>query len=72
MSDYSRPHGLQPTSLLRPWDFQARVLEWGAIAFSDISSTNHQIPMSLRVTTIHLVPCADHLRVTLQLPLIQL
>ena len=20
--------------LLRPWDFQARVLEWGAIAFS--------------------------------------
>ena len=82
MSDSSRPHGLQPTRLLRPWDspgkntgvgchfllqymkvkiqsevaqlcptlrdpmdcslpgssvhgiFQARVLEWGAIAFS--------------------------------------
>ena len=29
-----RPHGLQPTRLLRPWIFQARVLEWGAIAFS--------------------------------------
>ena len=28
------PHGLQPTRLLRPWDFQARVLQWGAIAFS--------------------------------------
>ena len=31
----SRPHGLQPTRLLCPWIFQARVLEWGAIAFSD-------------------------------------
>ena len=28
MSDSSRPHGLQPTRLLCPWDFQARVLEW--------------------------------------------
>ena len=34
VSDSSRPHGLQPTRLLRPWEFQARVLEWGAIAFS--------------------------------------
>ena len=31
----SGPHGLQPTRLLRPWIFQARVLEWGAIAFSE-------------------------------------
>ena len=23
---------MQPTRLLRPWIFQARVLEWGAIA----------------------------------------
>ena len=29
-----RTYGLQPTRLLRPWVFQARVLEWGAIAFS--------------------------------------
>jgi len=28
------PHGLQPTRLLHPRIFQARVLEWGAIAFS--------------------------------------
>ena len=35
MSDSSWPHGLQPTRLLCPWIFQARVLEWGAIAFSD-------------------------------------
>ena len=34
MSDSLQPHGLQPTRLLRPWDFEARVLEWGAIAFS--------------------------------------
>ena len=34
MSDSSQPHGLQPTRLLRPWDFQAKILEWGAIAFS--------------------------------------
>ena len=34
MSDSQRPHGLQPTRLLRPWIFQARGLEWGAIALS--------------------------------------
>ena len=34
VSDSQRPHGLQPTRLLRPWVFHARVLEWGAIAFS--------------------------------------
>ena len=46
MSDSSRPHGLQPTRLLHPWDFPGkstgvgchcllwRVLEWGTIAFS--------------------------------------
>ena len=35
VSDPQRPHGLQPTRLFCPWIFQARVLEWGAIAFSD-------------------------------------
>jgi len=34
VSDSSSPHGLQPTRLFHPWDFQARVLECGAIAFS--------------------------------------
>ena len=32
MSDSWWPHGPQPTRLLRPGYFQARVLEWGAIA----------------------------------------
>ena len=36
VSDSSRPHGLQPARLLHPWDFPARVLERGAIAFSII------------------------------------
>ena len=39
MSDSQRPHGLQPTRLLRPWIFQARVLEWGAIAFSNTGAS---------------------------------
>ena len=33
MSDPQRPHELQPTRLLHPWDFPGRstgVLEWGA------------------------------------------
>ena len=29
-----RPHGLQPTRLLRSWHFPSRVQEWVAIAFS--------------------------------------
>ena len=32
MSNSSRPHGLQPTRLLHPWDFPGMsTLEWGAI-----------------------------------------
>ena len=33
----SWPRGLQPTRLLHLWIFQARILEWGAIAFSDLN-----------------------------------
>ena len=32
-----RPHGLWPTRPLRPWDFQARILEWVAISFMGFS-----------------------------------
>ena len=35
MSDSVRPHGLQPTRLLCPWDFPGKSAGVGAIAFSD-------------------------------------
>jgi len=35
VSDSSRPHGLQPTRLLRPWDFPGKSTGVGAIVFSD-------------------------------------
>ena len=38
MSDSLQPHGLQPTRLLCPWDFPARILERGAISSSRGSS----------------------------------
>ena len=38
LSDSQRPHGLQPTRLLHPWDFPARVLQWGAIDFSEYAT----------------------------------
>ena len=34
VSDSSPPHGLQPTRLLRPWDFPGKSTGVGAIAFS--------------------------------------
>ena len=41
VSDSLRPYGLQPTSI--HGIFQARVLEWGAIAFSDYFLRQSQI-----------------------------
>ena len=35
MPDSSLPHGLQPTRLLRPWDFPGKSTGVGAIAFSE-------------------------------------
>ena len=40
VSDSYRPHELQPTRLLCPWVFQARVLEWGVIALKSLSFQN--------------------------------
>ena len=37
MSDPQRPHGLQPTRPSIHGIFQARVLEWGATAFSELA-----------------------------------
>ena len=44
--DTQGPHGLQPTRLLHPQDFQAGVLEWGVIAFSNGSNLNVHKQMS--------------------------
>ena len=46
VSNSSWPHGLQPTRLLRPRILQARVLEWGAIAFSSPSLKTPRFPHS--------------------------
>ena len=48
MFDSSRPHGLQPTRLLRPWIFQARVLEWGAMSWNTV---NTEIPLNYFLLT---------------------
>ena len=56
-------HGLQPTRLLRPWDLLARVLEWGAIAFSGLTLqaafTGAKRPHLGCKTPIHLVGPLD-------------
>ena len=38
VSDSVRPHGLQPSRLLCPWDSPGKILEWAAISFSRGSS----------------------------------
>ena len=52
VSNSSQPHGLQPTSLLHPWDFQAKVLEWGAIAFSVKRSRGIQLKCRFKATCL--------------------
>ena len=42
VSSSRRPHTLQPTRLLAPWTFQARILEWAAIS-SYRGSSNPEI-----------------------------
>ena len=56
MSDSSRPHGLQPTRLLRPWDFPGKNTQVVAIAFSDNTTDWFQIGKGVRQGCI-LSPC---------------
>ena len=58
VSNSSRPHGLQPTRLLHPWIFQARVLEWGAIAFSDLTPLGHHSAPGWAPCTMQQLPLA--------------
>ena len=46
LSDSLQHHGLQPTRLLCPWDFQARILEWVAMPSSRGSSQLRVKPRS--------------------------
>ena len=70
VSDSSRSHGLQPTGSSAHGIFQAKVLEWGAIAFSGVSnrslliiiSTNVLITVQSFATFSHFLPSAAHAR----------
>ena len=46
VSHSSRPHGLQPTKLLRPWDFPGKSTGVGTIAFS--VDCRHSLRWALR------------------------
>ena len=52
VSDSQRPHGLQPTRLLRAWDFPGKSSGGGAIAFSN------QKRLKLKIQLLsHIIPC---------------
>ena len=55
MSNSLQPHGLYPTRLLHPWDFQARVLEWVAISFSRGSSQPRDWTWVSRIAGRHFI-----------------
>ena len=46
VSNSSRPHGLQPSRLLPPWDFPGKSTEWGAIVFSATSYLGSSVCLS--------------------------
>ena len=54
MSDSLRPHGLQPTRLLRPWHFPGKSLEWAAIAFSEEPHEEIVIPIIIALYVFQL------------------
>ena len=46
MSDSSQSHGLQPTRLLRPWDFPGKSTGVGATASSDVEYYSVYVQMA--------------------------
>ena len=50
MSDPQRPHGLQPTRLLRLWGFPGKSAGVGAIAFSELFVYLTVIVLSILIT----------------------
>ena len=60
MSDSSRPRGLKPTRLLRPWDFPGKSTEWGAIAFYHIIALiSHTSKLMLKIPHAMLQQCMN-------------
>ena len=49
VSNSSRPHGLRPTRLLHLWDFPGKSTEWGAIAFSALSSRSSYLVWNKKI-----------------------
>jgi len=55
MSNHQRPHGLQPTRLLHPWDFPGRITGVGCVLsrfshiwlFATLWTIAHQAPLSM-------------------------
>ena len=52
MSDSSRPHGLQPTRLLCPWDFPGKSTGVGCHCLLQLNVTSHH---EMQVKTSHLI-----------------
>ena len=50
MSDSLRPHGLQPTRLLHPWDFPGKCTGVGCHCLLQVHARKEQIPKSLVVS----------------------
>ena len=49
---------MEPTRLLCPWNFQARVLEWVAISFSSIYTHTHTHNVILNIRRNEIMPLA--------------
>ena len=63
MFDSVRPHRRQPARLPRPWDLQARTLEWVAISFSNagmwkvkVKTLSHVRLLAIPWTAAHQAP----------------
>ena len=58
VSDSSRPHGLQPTRLLRPWDFPGKSTGVGCHCLLDsiLKSTDITLPTKVRLVKAMVFP----------------
>ena len=57
MSDPQRPHGLQPTRLLRPWEFPAKSTGVGCQVQMDETSTVPGVMILILVVHVDIIKC---------------